>query len=434
MKGRRGKQPIEYSILLTATLCLLAFGAIMVYSASSATSLLGGAHDSTIYLKRYLIFAGIGLVVMRLLSGRGLQLVKNAGPLLLAISFAMLVAVLVPGIGMVANGASRWLGTGLVQVQPSELVKLALVIYAASLLAARPGQIKTLKGIVSPLLLVVGAACLLIVLQPDLGTTVVIALTITAMLVVAGARLTHLGVIVGAGFFLVLVASLAEPYRRERLLAFINPWSDAGGSGFQSVQAMIALGSGGLFGVGLGESVQKVFYLPEAHTDMILAVIGEELGLVGVLGILFLFGLIAYAGLRAAKNAPNRFQKLLGAGIVSLILAQATVNFFAVLGLAPLTGVPLPFISYGGSNLIVLLSGMGLLLNIAAKQSVAVTKKRGPIGIVKDGKVKPKTVTKRKGKQARKKETGRHAARGGYSGRRYSGARGAGDRRRRRSA
>ena len=164
---------------------------------------------------------------------------------------------------------------------------------------------------------------------------------------------------------LALIAAVLEPYRRERLTSFLDPWADREGSGFQSVQAMIAIGSGGLFGVGLGESVQKLFYLPEAHTDMILAVIGEELGFAGISVVLFLYGMIAYAGLRAARTAKDLYAKLLAAGITSVILIQAIVNFFAVLGVLPLTGVPLPFISYGNSNLIVLLAGMGLLINVA---------------------------------------------------------------------
>jgi cell division protein FtsW len=175
----------------------------------------------------------------------------------------------------------------------------------------------------------------------------------------------HLMTLAGILVFCVLVVAIVEPYRRARLTAFLHPWSDAQGGGFQSVQAMIAIGSGGPFGVGLGESVQKLFYLPEAHTDMILAVIGEELGFAGIAFVLFLYGMIAYAGLRAARTARDLYAKLLAAGITSVILIQATVNFFAVLGVLPLTGVPLPFISYGNSNLIVLLSGMGILINVA---------------------------------------------------------------------
>src|SRR5918997_1021560 len=202
--------------------------------------------------------------------------------------------------------------------------------------------------------------------QPDMGTTMVICFAIGALLVAAGTPIRNRALIGGTLAFLATVLALAEPYRRERLLSFIDPFADAGDTGFQAVQALTAIGSGGFFGVGLGESVQKIFYLPEAHTDMILAIIGEELGLFGILGLIGLYGMIGYAGLRVAKLASDVYSKLLAAGITSLILCQATLNFFAVLGLMPLTGVPLPFISYGASNLVVLLGAMGLLLNVAA--------------------------------------------------------------------
>jgi cell division protein FtsW len=282
------------------------------------------------------------------------------------VSIAGLLLVLVPGFGVQANGARRWLGAGPLQIQPSELAKLALVLYSAGLIAAKPKRIRSLKG-VRPLLLVAAAMALLIVVEPDLGTAIVISLTLGALLVVSGVRMRHLGALFGGLFLLVLLVALLEPYRRARLTAFLDPWADAHGTGFQSVQAMIAIGSGGPFGVGLGQSVQKLFYLPEAHTDMILAVIGEELGFVGISGVLFLYGMIAYAGLRAARMARDLYSKLLAAGITSVILIQATVNFFAVLGVLPLTGVPLPFISYGNSNLVVLLAGMGILINVAQR-------------------------------------------------------------------
>src|SRR4029453_10702944 len=181
----------------------------------------------------------------------------------------------------------------------------------------------------------------------------------------------------GALAGLALLFALSEPYRRERLVTFLDPWADSGGSGFQSVQSMIAIGSGGPVGVGLGESVQKIFYLPEAHTDMILAIIGEELGLVGIVSVVGLYGLIAYAGFRAAKHARDRYSKLLATGITALILCQATLNMFAVMGLAPLTGIPLPLISYGKSNLIVVMAAIGLLLNVAATGGAAARRPRG---------------------------------------------------------
>jgi cell division protein FtsW len=364
--SRSRKRPVEYSILYTATLCLLAAGAVMVYSASSAESLLQGPGDPSYYLKRYVAFGLVGLVVLHVLSRRGLALAKGVTPLLLGTSFVLCVAVMVPGVGVSVNGATRWLGAGPLQFQPSELLKLSLVLYAAQLLAARPQAVATVGGLVKPLLLVVGAACVLLLAQPDMGTAMVICFATGALLIAAGVPIRTLVSIAGVLAFVALVVAIAEPYRRERLTSFLDPFADAGDSGFQAVQGLVAIGSGGFFGVGLGESVQKIFYLPEAHTDMILAIIGEEVGLVGILGVASLYGMIGYAGLRAAKAARDRYSKLLAAGITSLILCQATLNFFAVLGMAPLTGVPLPFISYGSTNLIVLLGGMGLLLNVAA--------------------------------------------------------------------
>src|SRR4051812_22352866 len=383
----RKKQPLEYSLLYTATFCLIAAGAVMVYSASSATALLNGSGDPSYYLKRYVVFAVIGLAVMHSVSRRGLNAARNVTPVLLTASFVLCVAVMVPGIGVTVNGATRWLAAGPVQFQPSELLKIALILYAAQLLAARPSRLKSIGALCKPLLLVVGAACLILLKQPDMGTALVVCFSIGALLVAAGVQRRHLGIIVLVLLGLALVFAIAEPYRRARLMSFVDPWKDAGGAGFQSVQAMIAIGSGGMFGVGLGESVQKIFYLPEAHTDMILAIVGEELGVVGVTALAALYGMIAYAGFRAAKLARDRYAKLLAAGITSLILAQAALNFFAVMGMAPLTGVPLPFVSYGNSNLVVLLGGMGLLLNVALHggQAAASSGSRGRLRAIEGG-------------------------------------------------
>jgi cell division protein FtsW len=386
-KARRKaiKRPIEYSLLYTATLCLLAFGAVMVYSASSAESLLTGPGDPAYYLKRYLLFGAIGLVAMHLASRHGLKVIKQLTPVLLAASFFFCIAVMLPGVGVTVNGATRWIGAGFVQFQPSELLKLSLVLYAAQVLAARPRATKTLGGLVKPLLLVVGAACLLLLKQPDMGTALVICFAIGMLLIAAGVPLRHLALIAGVLALLTLVFAVAEPYRRERLTSFLDPFSDAGDTGFQAVQALTAIGSGGFFGVGLGESVQKIFYLPEAHTDMILAIIAEELGLVGLMGVVALYGLIAYAGLRAAKLARDLYSKLVAAGLTSLILSQAILNLFAVLGMAPLTGVPLPLLSYGGTNLVLLLGGMGVLLNVAATGGRVQRAQRTPLRAIEGG-------------------------------------------------
>jgi cell division protein FtsW len=350
---------------------MLALGAIMVYSASSAESLLDGSGDPSYYLKRYVGLAIVGLVVLHFTSRHGLRVIKAVTPVLLLVSFALTALVMLPGFGVTVNGATRWLGAGPLQFQPSELLKLSLVLFAAQLLAARPSATKSFGGLAKPLLIVVAVACLMLLKQPDMGTAMVICFTIGTLLFVAGTPMKLLGMIAGSMGTIALIVAIAEPYRRARLTAFLDPWSDAADTGFQAVQSMIAIGSGGPLGVGLGESVQKIFYLPEAHTDMILAIIGEELGLVGIFSVVALYGLIAYAGFRAAKHARDRYAKLLATGITALILCQATLNMFAVMGLAPLTGIPLPLISYGNSNLIVVMAAMGLLLNVAATGGAA---------------------------------------------------------------
>jgi cell division protein FtsW len=379
----KGSQPLEQRILLTATMCLLAFGAVMVYSASSATSLLQGQGTGSGYLVKYLIYGAIGLVLMRLLARDGVAKAEAiTGPLLVT-SFVLVVAVHVPHVGVSVNGARRWLGAGPLQFQPSELMKLALVLYGATLLAKRPQRVHDLRELANPLLLVVGSACLLVVTQPDLGTAMVIAFTISALLIAAGIPLGKLAILAAGALAGVVLYAIVRPYARARLTSFLDPWAHASSSGFQAVQGQIAIGSGGLFGVGPGQSVQKIFYLPEAPTDFILAVIAEELGAVGVFALLFLYGLIAYAGLRAAKAARSLHSALVAVGVTALILSQALLNVFAVLGLAPLTGVPLPFVSYGSSSLIVMLAAMGLLLNVAAGgtahvRAVAPARRRSP--------------------------------------------------------
>jgi cell division protein FtsW len=361
----RGKAAsTEYNMLLTATLCLLALGAVMVFSASSTTRILqnGGLSDSAFYLKRTLLFGAIGLVIMHFVARRGLSLVRNATPLLLGVSIFLLIAVL--GIGTNVNGASRWIGGGSLQIQPSELAKVALILYAADVLARKPRRVRTIQGMM-PVLLVAGASCLLILLEPDMGTAMVVAFATGATLIAAGARPRDLALIALAIGFCALLVTIVEPYRMARLTGFLNPGSSAEGAGFQAAQAKIALGSGGIFGVGIGNGVQKAFYLPEAHTDMISAVIGEELGMVGIVGVVGLFAMFGYAGLKVAQRAKDNYGKLLVAGLTSLILIQATINLFAVMGLAPLTGVPLPFVSYGNSSLMATLFAVGLILNVA---------------------------------------------------------------------
>jgi cell division protein FtsW len=388
-KRRAASLPAEYNLLLTATLCLLAFGAVMVFSASSTTRVLsdGGLSDSAFYLKRSLLFGAVGLLVMHFTARQGLQFFRRLTPLILGASFFLLLVVLVAGTNV--NGSSRWIGSGFLQIQPSELAKVALVLYAADILSRKPKRVRSLEGLM-PFLLVVGAAALLIVAEPDLGTTMVITFAVAATLIAAGVRIRDLALIgaVLAGFALLM--TVIEPYRMARLTGFLNPGADASGAGFQAAQAKIALGSGGLFGVGIGNGVQKAFYLPEAHTDMISAVIGEELGLVGILGVVGLFSLFGYAGLQVAKKAKDNYGKLLVAGLTSLVLVQATINLFAVMGLAPLTGVPLPFVSYGNSSLMTTLFAVGLILNVARGG----TARAGKLRVVEGGRKPARSKTR----------------------------------------
>lgn len=366
MGGRRVAPPLEHRILMTATLCLLAFGAVMVYSASSPLGVLNGQGSGTGDFFRYLVFGGLGLTAMLLFERRGVALLsRQLTTLLLFGSFVLLVLVMLPGFGVPVNGARRWFALGPIQFQPSELMKIALVLYVARYLAEHPKRMRGLRQAVMPIAVVAGPACLLIVVEPDLGTTLVVAFTITVLLIAGGMPLRYivlLGIVTGA---LVVMLALAQPYQRARLTAFLDPWASKSTAGFQAVQGQIALGSGGLLGVGLGKSVQKIYYLPEAQTDFILAVIGEELGVLGITGVVVLYGMIAYAGLRTARRAVGRYAKLLATGLTSLILCQGILNIFVVLGIAPLTGVPLPFISYAPTNLCVMLAAVGVLLNIS---------------------------------------------------------------------
>ena len=360
---------LEYHLLVVVTLGLVAFGLVMVYSASSARATLA-ADDPAYYLKRQGAYALLGVVALVVLSRTDFRRLRYLVPPLLLASFALLVAVLV--LGTPVNGARRWLTLGPATLQPSELAKLALALWIAAYLSRSPAP-QSLRELLRPIGVVFGAALALILVEPDLGTAIAIVVMLAAVLVVAGTRFSTLAGAGAIGVSLIAAAIWLEPYRRERILSFLDPWQDPQGAGFQSVQAMLALGSGGFFGVGLGESVQKVYYLPEASTDMIFAIIGEELGLFGAFAVLAAFVVFGYAGFNIALACRDRFGKLLAAGLTALICGQAAVNVSAVMGLAPLTGIPLPFVSYGGSSLVVMLASVGILLNIAVNHAAEST-------------------------------------------------------------
>lgn len=441
MKGRRKRaanpgpeMPAEYNMLLTATLCLLALGAVMIFSASSTIQVLsdGSLTNSVYFLQRTAIFGAIGLIAMHFLARSGLNLLRRTTPMILTLTFVALVAVLV--VGNEVNGAKSWLGAGLLTFQPAEFAKIALILYGAAILAERPKMTRSI-GDLMPFLLVIAAVSGLVMLQPDMGTIMVTVFAAGALLIAAGARLRDLGLILLAVAGLALIMGLIEPYRRDRLIGFLQPGADVAGTGFQAMQAKIAMGSGGLLGVGIGDGVQKAFYLPEAHTDMIVAVIGEEIGLIGVIGVVALFVMFGYAGFKIAHAATDTYGKLLAAGLTSLIMSQAIVNLFAVMGLAPLTGVPLPFVSYGNNSVIVSLIAVGLLLNIS-RGSADPAAGRDRLGAAKlrlvnggqDGRV---AVTSGRSKRASGskqagRSKGRSAAAGGGGGRGNGGTRRAG--------
>jgi cell division protein FtsW len=368
----RAQGHFDQKLLALVTLGLVAFGLVMVYSATSASAALGDG-DPMSYLKRQSVYALIGVVAMTALARFDYHRLRYlAVPLLLA-SLGLCLAVLI--VAPEINGARRWFLLGPASFQPSELAKLALCLFAAAYLARRSTP-RTLGELARPLGLVTAVFCGLILLEPDLGTTIALCAMVLAVLLVAAVpvRLVAVAALLAAG--VGLIAIWAEPYRRARVFSFLDPWSDAQGSGFQIVQAMIGIGSGGITGEGLGEGVQKVLYLPEAHTDMIFAVVGEELGLVGSALVISAFAAFAVAGFRIALRCRDPFGKLLAAGLTSLVCAQATINLAAVLGIAPLTGIPLPFVSYGGSSLVVLLAGVGILLNIAVNGEVVTARVR----------------------------------------------------------
>jgi len=368
-RAKRRARSVAENMLLTATLCLLALGAVMVYSAS-APSLLSGGGSGTSELVSFAVWGAVGLVAMRVVARRGVRALRALTGPLLAFAFVLLVAVRLPHLGHASNGSQRWIGFGPFDFEPSELMKLALVLYAAQVLGGRTGSRPALHLALKRVGIVGAAACLLVISQPDLGTTFVIVFTLAAMVVAAGVPLRWLAYATVPCVVLVLAFSAVEPYAAGRLTSFLNPWAHRSGTGYQAVEGQIAIGSGGLLGQGPGGGVTKDFYLPNGSTDFILAVIGEELGVVGICGVLFLYGMMLYAGLAIARSARDSYSLLVAAGVTSLIGIQAILNVFAVLSLAPLTGVPLPFVSYGSSSLLVMCVALGGLLAVSRESAL----------------------------------------------------------------
>ena len=350
--------------LFGVVVTLVCVGVVMVYSASAIVAA-DRFHDPFFFLKKQLFWAVLGLGCLwvgMLLDYRWLE--RLVIPLLV-VSFALLVLVLVPPFGQSINGTRRWFHVGPVSFQPVELAKFSLVLYLASFLTRRQEVIGRFAEGLLPILLVTGGMAALTLLQPDLGNSLALIILTLALAYMAGARVLHMAAIAGCALPVVIALIAMKPYRWRRMVAFMNPWDDPQGSGFQIIQSFLALGSGGWLGVGLGDSKQKLFYLPEPYTDFIFAIIGEELGLVGATAIVALFALLIWRGLRAGLRAPDAFGAYLGLGLTIMLATQILVNLGVVTGALPTKGLPLPFISFGGSALLMALFSAGVLLNIS---------------------------------------------------------------------
>lgn len=357
------------TLLFGAVASLVAIGLVMIFSASSAQAY-ADTHDTAYYVKHQVIYLFVGLAVAYAAYRIDYRKLRAAAPYLLLLCMFALVAVLVPHIGVVVNGARRWIGAGMISLQPSEFAKLAIVLYLSAALSVRGDRITSLSNGLFPICIPVVLTAMFILVEPDMGTASLIVFTAFAMFFAAGARIEHLLLIVMVTVPPVILTILTSPYKRARIFAFIDPWKDAQNTGFHIVQSLLALGSGGLMGVGLGESRAKFFYLPEQYTDFIFSILGEELGLVGTIAVIVLFVMFAYRAIRIAVAAPDRFGFFLASGCTAMIVIQAFVNIGVVTSSWPVTGVPLPFISFGGSSLIVCLVAVALIMNVGRYRRV----------------------------------------------------------------
>ncbi|HRC61614.1 MAG TPA: putative lipid II flippase FtsW [Dehalococcoidia bacterium] len=367
------RRPVEAAVrrhgpdylLLAVLTVLLVIGLIAVYSSSYA---LGYAQfgDPNFFIKKQVLFAVLGLVGMFIAMNVDYRILMKLSPLLMLFALLGLAAVLLPGIGFEQNGARRWVALGpLPPLQPSEFAKVAVLIYMAAWLAAKGETVKDFSLGVMPFVGMVGLIGALIMLEPDMGTAMMVALITGTLFFVAGARLTHLLALVGSGLVMAVILILSHGYRADRLLAFTSAEDDPTGVGFHALQMLVAFGSGGIGGLGLGVSRQKFFYVPGSHTDGVLAIVGEELGFIGVVVVLLLFVVLLARGLRIAMRAPDRFGSLLATGVIAWIALQLLINVGGVTRSIPLTGIPLPFLSYGGSSLMALLTAVGVLLSVS---------------------------------------------------------------------
>lgn len=364
-RGETRGAPID-GVLLWCVLGLVALGLVMVYSSSAvfANERLG---DPTFFLKRQLVAVGLGLALMIAAARLDLAWARRLSLPVFFSSVVLLAAIqVIPDLGVTAGGATRWMAIGPLQIQPSEIAKIGLVLYLAASLARKRERVRDFKaGFLGPAI-VAGIPVMLVLAQPDFGTALSLMVVLFVMLFVAGARISYLfgAVLCSLPVLWHLVAS--TPYRMRRIMAFLDPWSDRQDVGYQVAESLISIGSGGIFGVGLGDGQQKLFFLPEAHTDFIFSIVGEELGLMGTMSVLILFAVVVWRGYRAAFRAEDAFSAYLAIGLTSLIGLQAVVNMGVAMGLLPTKGLTLPFISYGGSSLLVLMVAAGLLLSISS--------------------------------------------------------------------
>ncbi len=367
--GRGPRRPIGrrtsmFLALFVTTTVLVTLGAIMVLSASAAISIEDTNSAWTLF-RRQLMWTSLGAVVMLFLMRIDYRVWRKAARPAMVLCLLMLVAVIIPGVGIKVNGATRWLGLGSLTFQPSELVKLTLVLFVADILARPARSMTSSRSTTRPVVVVALTVVGLLMLEPHLGATMIVLAIVTSMLFLAGApirRMVGLGATVGS---IGLLGIIASPWRRDRLLVFLHPGADPNGAGYQPLQSLHAITSGGLSGVGLGESRAKWGFLPYAHTDFIFAILAEELGLIGATFVVGAFAVIGVAGFKAALRAPDRFGMLLAVGITTWIVFQAVLNIGAVMAVLPVTGVTLPFMSFGGSSVVMTMAAMGVLLNIA---------------------------------------------------------------------
>jgi cell division protein FtsW len=355
------------TVLVGVVVLLCIIGLVMVGSASSVISIATYGTPWAILI-REAMWMGVGIIALGAAIRFDYHHLRRLSTILLIVTFGLLLIVMVPGIGVHVDGSSRWIGFGQFRVQPSELMKLALTIFAADFITRRLDEDATDRRIMGPLLMVTGAAGLLILVQPDMGTAMVIGCIAMALLFVSGVRLGPVFKILGALVVLALIVAVASPYRRERLLSFLDPSAHGKGSGYQVLQSLIGLGSGHLFGAGIGGGQQQWGFLPNAHTDFIFSVIGEELGFLGAALVIVLLGMFVWFGIRAAMRSPDRFGGLLALGLVAWVAAETLINIGAVVGVLPVTGIPLPFISFGGSSLVITMAAAGILINIARNE------------------------------------------------------------------